>query len=155
MDAEQAAELKRRRVMLAISGRVKPNCYLDMKGVPEELLLGKKGDGASDQKGDVSKESVVAAPAIVLNPASNNSEVDPSNVKTDDTLSNKRDGVSHDNKEVIISVFVDKCSTLPSPSSPLSANPDTLHSDHALSDSSVIEDPLSDSEGYEEGPSLS
>lgn len=150
MDAEQAAELKRRRVMLAISGRVKPGCYLDMKGVPEELLLGKKGDDASVQKGS-NASKVVASPTNVLDQASNNTVNDPSNIKTDDTLGN----VPHDNKEVVITVSADQCSTLCSPSSPLSGNPDTLRSDHASSDSSVIEDPLSDSEGNEEELSLS
>lgn len=155
MDAEQAAELKRRRVMLAISGRVKPSCYLDMKGVPEELLLGKKGDGASAQKGgDVSKETAVAASTNVPDQASNNTVTDPTTVKTDNTWGNKGGDVPHDNT-VVISVSVDHCSTPHSPSSPLSRNPDTLHSDHVSSDSSVIEYPLSDSEENEEKPSLS
>lgn len=90
MDAEQAAELKRRRVMLAISGRVKPSCYLDMKECRRNCWLGKKGDGASAQKGgDVSKETAVAASTNVLDQASNNTVTDPTTVKTDDTWGNK------------------------------------------------------------------
>ena len=141
MDAEQAAELKRRRVMLALSGRVKPSCYLDMKGVVGGDVGGGEGGcseklGGIASKGDVSKGDVSKGDMPNNNTLSNNTL---NNNTPQDNTSN--DTIPND--------------TTPNDTTPLPKNPNTLHSVDTSSDSSAVEGALSDSEEVSSPTSLS
>ena len=136
MDAEQAAELKRRRVMLALSGRVKPSCYLDMKGVVGGDVGGGEG-GCSEKLGGIASKGDVSKGDVSKGDMPNN------NTLSNNTLNNNtpQDNTSND--------------TTPNDTTPLPRNPNTLHSVDTSSDSSAVEGALSDSEEVSSPTSLS
>ena len=136
MDAEQAAELKRRRVMLALSGRVKPSCYLDMKGVVGGDVGGGEG-GCSEKLGGIASKGDVSKGDVSKDDMPNN------NTLSNNTLNNNtpQDNTSND--------------TTPNDTTPLPRNPNTLHSVDTSSDSSAVEGALSDSEEVSSPTSLS
>ena len=136
MDAEQAAELKRRRVMLALSGRVKPSCYLDMKGVVGGDVGGGEG-GCSEKLGGIASKGDVSKGDVSKDDMPNN------NTLSNNTLNNNtpQDNTSND--------------TTPNDTTPLPRNPNTLHSVDTSSDSSAVEGTLSDSEEVSSPTSLS
>ena len=156
MDAEQAAELKRRRVMLALSGRVKPSCYLDMKGVVGGDVGGGEGGcseklGGIASKGDVSKGDVSKGDVSKDDMPNNNTL--SNNTLSNNTLNNNtpQDNTSNDTTPNDTTPN----DTTPNDTTPLPRNPNTLHSVDTSSDSSAVEGALSDSEEVSSPTSLS
>ena len=146
MDAEQAAELKRRRVMLALSGRVKPSCYLDMKGVVGGDVGGGEG-GCSEKLGGIASKGDVSKGDVSKGDVSKG-DMPNNNTLSNNTLNNNtpQDNTSNDTTPN---------DTTPNDTTPLPRNPNTLHSVDTSSDSSAVEGALSDSEEVSSPTSLS
>ena len=146
MDAEQAAELKKRRVMLALSGRVKPSCYLDMKGVVGGDVGGGEG-GCSEKLGGIASKGDVSKGDVSKDDMPNNNTLS-NNTLSNNTLNNNtpQDNTSNDTTPN---------DTTPNDTTPLPRNPNTLHSVDTSSDSSAVEGTLSDSEEVSSPTSLS